>query len=80
MYHKNNSTFTVATTWHVVVISQDIFYFYTSLRQSQGRVLIIKISYNCCDITGLYSMTAFTFIVFVIIIDKHTTNRCKFKV
>ena len=27
---------------------------YTSPRQSQGRVLITKISYDYCDITGFY--------------------------
>ena len=46
--------------------------FYISLRQSQGPVLIAKISYDYCDITSSYSMS--DLIAFVTVIYKHTTK------
>ena len=40
-------------------------------------MLIAKISYDYCEITGFYSMSGF--IAFVTVVYKHSTNRCNFK-
>ena len=43
-----------ALSYSYITVGVGYLCYYTSPRQSRGRVLITKISYDYCDITGLF--------------------------